>query len=163
VSSQNDNSQAGKGPRGRKVTETTKYIKDSKKKIADWNKELKKPKLSLDEKHSLRNKISALESRVTKREEHRDLLAKIKTRRDNFMKIAEVIGHHSCRDCTGALCEQVRDSIPITGELSFKPLVANSISSNTQMGGRMTRKEQPSKIEKHNSSRHEKRDLKSEL
>ena len=50
----------GKKQRGRKQTETQKYIGDSNKKIAEWKAELKNnKKLKREEKQKLRNQISA--------------------------------------------------------------------------------------------------------
>ena len=59
--------------RGRKLTETNKYINDSRAKIADWKLQIKKKKIGSGPHKTLRNKIAALESRVLKRIELRDL------------------------------------------------------------------------------------------
>ena len=61
-----DSQATGKKSRGRKSIETNKYIKDSRKKITEWQEQLKKNPTK-EERHSLRNKISALESRIQKR------------------------------------------------------------------------------------------------
>ena len=66
-----------KRSRGRKLTETNKYIKDSRAKIRQWQEDLKNKKNTREEMHSLRNKISALESRISKRIKLRNLQEKI--------------------------------------------------------------------------------------
>ena len=65
----------GKKQRGRKQTETQKYIQESEKKIKEWKDELKNnKKLKREEKQKLRNQISAQQSRLKKKIEMQHFL-----------------------------------------------------------------------------------------
>jgi hypothetical protein len=55
--------------RGRKPTNPLKYERESKDRIEGWKSDLKKPGLTTAEKNTLKNRISALESRLKKKAE----------------------------------------------------------------------------------------------
>ena len=82
----------GKKQRGRKQTETQKYIQDSEKKIKEWKDELKNnKKLKREEKQKLRNQISAQQSRLKKKIEMQHFLDQIQFFKDQFLELAKVL------------------------------------------------------------------------
>ena len=82
----------GKKQRGRKQTETQKYIQDSEKKIKEWKDELKNnKKLKREEKQKLRNQISAQQSRLKKKIEMQHFLDQIQYFKDQFLELAKVL------------------------------------------------------------------------
>ena len=59
-------------------------MKESLKKVKDWTKELEAPDLTKEDRHSIMNKKSALESRIAKRKEMVGLRSKVVDRRARF-------------------------------------------------------------------------------
>ena len=77
--------------RGRRPTGDLKYERESKARIDGWKDELKKPNLSTKEKNTLKNRISALESRLKKRAETKNLNSIDQNNAGNFGSIVKTI------------------------------------------------------------------------
>ena len=92
-----------KSNRGRKAKETDKYVIESDKKIEEWRKQIKAgvdekgKKLTNAEKQKLRNRISALQSRVRKKQEI-DEPDEINEKVNEFIKIIQEIAKANEKD-----------------------------------------------------------------
>ena len=93
----------GKRKRGRKLTEASIYYQASKSNIDEWQKELNSGKnkttgkdLTAKEKQKLRNRISALKSRMSKKSELSDLEAN----RDLYRKRFTILIKHVYNELT---------------------------------------------------------------
>ena len=92
-----------KSNRGRKAKETDKYVIESDKKIEEWRKQIKAgidekgKKLTNAEKQKLRNRISALQSRVRKKQEI-DEPDEINEKVIEFIKIIQEIAKTNEKD-----------------------------------------------------------------
>lgn len=60
-------------------------------------------KIDKETKASLRNKISALESRIAKRLELNTLKEKLLVRRNRFTELANILSEAQCRGCSGII------------------------------------------------------------
>jgi hypothetical protein len=123
-------SQASKASRGRRPIEDTKYISESRAKIRGWKIELKRRGLSKDAKKSLTNKISALESRISKRQETNALKSTVTERRARFEQLATlIVDSSSTMHCGGILIEACREGLPVNCALSLPPVQVTSKSA----------------------------------
>jgi hypothetical protein len=80
-----------KGKRGRKLTADDIYKEQSLQKIAELQADLKKKGLSVAERQKIRNKISAQQSRLKKKEEYNVLDATYKHLLDRFSMFTQIL------------------------------------------------------------------------
>ena len=94
--------------KGRKLTPLLLYISQSKVKIKAWRVEMNKPGISKEKKHELRNKASALESRMNKKIQTKNLNESVGCRRLKFEKLTEIITNTICEKCTTGMCSHMQ-------------------------------------------------------
>ena len=105
----------GKRKRGRKLTEASLYYKTSKDNIDTWQKELNSGKsnttgkdLTPKEKQKLRNRISALKSRMSKKEE----LSELEANRDLHRKRFTILIKHVYNELTISQRDKICGLLP---------------------------------------------------
>lgn len=81
----------GEKKRGRKAADDDEYILESKRKITEWQDALLAPGVDQKERNRIKNRISAQESRMKKREEQKSLGSKVETSTKQWNAVLLVI------------------------------------------------------------------------
>ena len=89
-----------------KPTADSKYVMQSNARIAGWRQDLNKPGLTTKERNAIKNRISALESRLKKRTEHNELNKQVDRGQNKLEDIYNIIdGAISRSNCAPELRE----------------------------------------------------------
>ena len=99
-----------------------RYFNESQQKINDWNHILETGKwpngkhLLEKEKAGLRNQISALKSRVVKKNELAGLYDEINNFKSQFLELMETLTKHVSDDCKERVKAKIKREIPLTNK-----------------------------------------------
>jgi len=101
--------------RGRKVTADEIYIAKSLASMKEWKNDMKGLKFSDKKYKSCRNKIAALESRLKKRAEVKNLKNSLEKSQKMFEKVAEIVStvFEPCSNCSKEMIQAIFEKFQI--------------------------------------------------
>jgi hypothetical protein len=101
--------------RGRKVTADEIYIAKSLASIKEWKNDMKGLKFSDKKYKSCRNKIAALESRLKKRAEVKNLKNSLEKSQKMFEKVADIVStvFEPCSNCSKEMIQAIFEKFQI--------------------------------------------------